>query len=102
RYEISEGAYSMSLQRLIKRRFEIKKGSTITWTGDPTSATLDLTAIYNVEAPAMELVEDQISGQDEYTKNMYKQKLPFEVLMNIDGQLMKPDISFSLDMPETS
>lgn len=102
RYEISEGAYSMSLERLIKRKFDIKKGSTITWTGDPTSATLDLTAIYNVDAPAMELVEDQLTNVDESTKNTYKQKLPFEVLMNIDGQLMKPDISFGLDMPETS
>lgn len=102
RYEISEGAYSMSLERLIRRRFDIKKGSTITWTGDPTSATLDLTAIYKVDASAMELVEDQLTNLDESTKNTYKQKLPFELLMNIDGQLMQPDISFGLDMPETS
>lgn len=102
RYEISEGSYSMSLERIIKRTFNIKKGSTIIWTGDPTSATLDLTAIYNVKASAMELVEDQLTNLNESAKNTYKQQLPFEVLMNIKGQLMKPDISFSLDMPETS
>lgn len=102
RYEISEGAYSMSLERIIKRTFYIKKGSTIIWTGDPASATLDLTAIYNVKAPAMELVEDQLTNLSESARNTYKQQLPFEVLMSIKGQLMKPDISFSLNMPETS
>lgn len=102
RYEISEGAYRMSLERLIKRKFDIEKGSTITWTGDPTSAELDLKAVYNVETSAMELVEDQLTDKNEMTKNTYKQKLPFEVYLNIKGELMKPDISFSLDMPETS
>lgn len=101
RYEISNGIYSMSLKGLIKRQFEITSGSTITWTGDPTSATLDLTAVYNIETSAMELVADQLPS-DQTTRNTYKQKLPFEVLLHINGELMKPDISFGLDMPETS
>jgi hypothetical protein len=102
RYEVNEGAYRMSLNNLIKRNFDIRKGSTITWTGDPLSATLDLTAVYNIETSAMELVEDQLADRDETVKNTYKQKLPFQVYLNIKGELMKPDISFNLDMPETS
>ncbi|HEX5554156.1 MAG TPA: translocation/assembly module TamB domain-containing protein [Chitinophagaceae bacterium] len=102
RYEITKGAYSMSLEGLIKRKFDIKKGSTITWTGNPTSANLDLTAIYHIQTSAMELVEDQLSGESETTKNTYKQKLPFDVNLNLKGELMKPDITFSLDMPESS
>lgn len=102
RYQISKGAYKMSLEGLIKRTFDIQRGSSITWTGSPTSAILDLTAIYRVETSAMELVEDQLSGQDEATRNTYKQKLPFQVFLNINGALMKPDISFSLGMPESA
>lgn len=102
RYEISHGLYSMSLKGLIKRQFSVRPGSSLTWTGNPTSAILDLTAIYYIETSAMELVADQLSGKSESVRNTYKRELPFEVLMNINGELMKPDISFSLDMPETS
>ena len=42
----------------------------------------------------------QISGEDSSTKNKYKQVLPFNVYLNIGGELLKPQISFNLDMPE--
>ncbi len=43
-YEVDQGAYEMSVS-LLRRKFEIQKGSTITWTGEPTSANLDITAV---------------------------------------------------------
>ena len=48
RYTVSEGAYILSLNQFIKRKFDIVKDGTITWTGDPTSATIDLSAVYTV------------------------------------------------------
>jgi hypothetical protein len=40
------------------------------------------------------------SGADPSVKNRFKQVLPFNVYLNIDGQLTKPVIGFNLDMPE--
>jgi hypothetical protein len=39
RYELKEGSYEMNFN-LIKRKFDIKSGSYILWTGEPTEAKL--------------------------------------------------------------
>jgi hypothetical protein len=100
RYEISEGKYEMSLNQLIKRSFSIEKGSAITFSGDATDADLDITAKYTVNAQAADLVADQLTSLSQTDRNKYKQKLPFYVYLHIKGNLLKPDISFELDMPE--
>ncbi|MFB6455984.1 translocation/assembly module TamB domain-containing protein [Chitinophaga sp. Hz27] len=100
RYEISEGKYEMSLNQLIKRSFDIQKGSTITFNGDAMDADLDITAKYTVNAPVIDLVGDQLSNLSQQERNTYKQRVPFEVYLMIKGNLKKPDISFLLDMPE--
>nr|WP_246485067.1 translocation/assembly module TamB domain-containing protein [Chitinophaga qingshengii] len=100
RYEISEGKYEMSLNQLIKRSFDIQKGSFISFNGDAMAADLDITAKYTVNAPAIDLVQDQLGGMTAEQRNTYKQRIPFEVYLNIKGSLLKPDISFQLDMPE--
>jgi hypothetical protein len=100
RYEISEGKYEMSLNQLIKRSFSIEKGSAVTFSGDATNADLDITAKYTVNAPAADLVQDQISNMNQSQRNTYKQKLPFYVYLKIKGEMLKPEISFELDMPE--
>lgn len=100
RYEISEGKYEMSLNQLIKRSFSIEKGSTITFSGEAMEADLDITARYTVNAAAADLVQDQLTNLSETERNTYRQKLPFYVYLRIKGQMMKPEISFELDMPE--
>ena len=99
RYEINEGKYAMSLNQLIKREFSIVKGSTIIWNGDPLSADVNIKAKYDVNAVAGDLIQDQISSNDP-TRRKFNQKVPVEVYLNIKGELMKPDITFELGMPE--
>jgi hypothetical protein len=100
RYEISEGKYEMSLNQVIKRSFSIEKGSTITFSGEAMDADLNITARYTVNAAAADLVQDQLTNLSQTDRNRYKQKLPFYVYLHIKGQMMKPEISFELDMPE--
>lgn len=100
RYDLINGAYNMSFQGLIKKEFDILRGSYITWKGDPTAAEMNITARYLVEAPALDLVQNQLSEVSDDSKNRYKQELPFYVLLNLQGELMQPDIHFELDMPE--
>jgi len=98
-YEIYEGAYELSFN-FLKRRFEILKGSKITWLGEPTKADVNVTAIYTANTAPLSLVEDQL-GPDvaATTKNYYKQKLPFRVNLLVKGELLKPDISFDIILP---
>lgn len=99
RYEISEGTYNLSFYKFVKREFQIEKGSTMTWSGDPLNAEMDIHAIFNVVTAPIDLVSNQLVGADPSEINRYKQRLPFQVYLNIGGQLLKPDIGFKLDMP---
>ncbi|WP_375579757.1 translocation/assembly module TamB domain-containing protein [Marivirga tractuosa] len=100
--EVNKGYYQLSLYDLVKRKFEIQSGSRISWSGDPYEATMDITALYKTEAPVNTLMEDQISSASSSVKTQYRQKLPFYVQLFVGGDLSKPEISFGLDMPETS
>ncbi|WGF91922.1 translocation/assembly module TamB domain-containing protein [Aequorivita marisscotiae] len=99
-YEIAGGHYEMNLYNLVNRRFELSPKSRVTWSGDPFDAKLDVKAIYTVKASASPLMAPITSGSDPSVKNKYKQVLPFNVYLNIDGQLTQPEIGFDLDMPE--
>ena len=99
-YEISDGHYELNLYNLVNRKFLIAPGSRVSWSGNPLDAKLDVRAIYNVETSASALMASQISGADPSVKSKYQQVLPFNVYLNIDGELLSPEISFALDMPE--
>lgn len=95
-YRVEEGNYSFTFEP-VKRVFDFKQGSTITWTGDPMDARLDITAVYKVKAPTLELVQGQIGGESE---NLYKQRVPFDVNLGITGQMLQPQLDFGIDLDE--
>jgi len=97
-YTVNEGSYNLSYAT-VNRKFDFKKGSTITWTGDPTTADINLTAVYVAKVPPIDLVDQELTG-DEMQRTMYKQKLPFNVDLMLKNQLMKPDITFDIVLPE--
>ncbi|WP_235893441.1 translocation/assembly module TamB domain-containing protein [Litoribacter populi] len=99
-YEIVEGHYEMSLYQLVNRRFELYEGSRITWSGDPMDAMLDISAIYRIRTSPSELMSSQLTGADADMRNRYRQELPFMVFLNVEGEMLRPEISFGLDMPE--
>ncbi|RMA57702.1 translocation/assembly module TamB domain-containing protein [Ulvibacter antarcticus] len=99
-YNVSGGQYEMNLYNLVNRKFELVKGSRVSWSGDPFDAKLDVKALYNVEASASALMAAQTSGSDPALKSKFRQVLPFYVYLNVDGELLQPKISFNLDMPK--
>lgn len=98
-YEVESGSYEMTVS-VLKRKFDIQKGSTITWTGEPTTANLDITAVYKTETAPIDLVEQQISGESASTLNQFKQKIPFNTLLIMKGELLKPVITFDITTDE--
>lgn len=99
RYEFNEGTYDFSFN-LIKRNFKIQKGSYIVFAGDPTDAQLKLTAIYEVKTAPLDLLQAQLSNLSPTQLNMYKQKIPFEALLKINGELLEPEISFDITLKD--
>jgi translocation and assembly module TamB len=96
-YEIEEGSYQFSFN-FLRRKFTLQKGSKITWYGEPTNAQLDATAVYVANTAPLDLVSNQIT--DEQQRNYYLQKLPFNVLLKLQGELLKPVLTFDIILPE--
>lgn len=99
RYEFDEGTYEMSFN-LIRRKFNIKKGSYILWTGEPTSANINITAVYNTETSPLDLVSDQLGQVSPDVRNRYLQRIPFETELIMKGELLQPEISFDIVLPD--
>lgn len=99
RYDLNEGSYEMSFN-FIRRKFTIKDGSSIVWTGEPTTADINITAIYVANTAPIDLLDNQLSGLSAGDRNTYKQKLPFNVLLNMNGELLKPILTFDVVLPE--
>ena len=97
-YELVNGSYNLTLS-VLHRKFDIQRGSTITWTGDPRTANIDITAIYTVNTAPIDLLEDQLSGSSSDV-NRYKTRLPFQVKLNMTGELLKPIIKFDIALPD--
>jgi hypothetical protein len=99
-FTADRGHYELNLYDLVNKKFSLVKGSQVTWSGDPFDAKLDVRALYKVETSASSLMASRISGADATVANQFRQQLPFLVYLSIDGELMQPEISFTLDMPE--
>jgi hypothetical protein len=97
-YEIEQGTYNLSFN-FLKRKFNIEKGSRIVWTGEPTTAQINVTGIYIANTAPIDLVQGQIEAS-KGNQNIYKQKLPFEVHLLLQGELMKPQITFDVVLPK--
>lgn len=98
-YELTSGSYQISMT-FLSRKFDIQRGSTVTWTGDPTSANINITATYLANIPSIDLVEPQLAGRSQTEVNRFKQKLPFQVNLMMTGELMKPIVTFDITLPQ--
>jgi hypothetical protein len=100
-YEIQRGEYTFTFQNILNKRFQIRPNSRITWTGDPYSALLDVTAAYTQYtslAPLQSLngtsTSTQTSGGDQ------SRRYPVDLVIKLTGDLASPAISYDLDIKE--
>ena len=98
-YNLNDGSYLISLEQVIKRKFDIIPGSTIIWNGDPLDADINLNATYSVRAAPYDLVADQMAGLSDIEKGGYKQLYPFLVMLKLRGAILKPEITFEILLP---
>lgn len=100
-YNISKGNYRFILPNinLLDKNFTIKDGGWIHFNGDPMDATLDVNAVYKVKASLVPLIGDETEGNS-------NRRINVDCLMNIKGNLLKPDVVLGVDVlntdPETN
>lgn len=99
-YEMQEGTYELTFN-LLRRKFVIQEGSRITWTGELTKADVNITAVYIANTSSLDLVKNQLPENITATeRNKYLQRLPYEVTLKMEGELLQPSITFDIRLPE--
>ncbi len=91
-YTITDGSYLFTLQNIINKRFLIESGSTITWTGDPMDARLNIDAIYKLKASLQPLLSTT-------TLDNVTRAVPVECIINLTERLSNPTVTFDIKVP---
>src|SRR5690606_19803870 len=91
-YTINTGKFTFTAQDFINKIFEINEGGTIRWTGQPTDATVNLAAVYGQRTSLAPLYN--AAGRE-----TVEQRVLAHAVMNLNGNLMRPDITFGLNFP---
>ena len=99
-YNLTDGSYQLN-NKFLKRKFALQQGSTITLSGDPQNAEADITAIYEIKVSPYDLVANEVAENPDNT-NLYKQKIPFQVILKIKGKVMKPTLEFDVQLKENT
>lgn len=94
-YTITRGDYLFTLQNIINKRFTIAPGGTISWSGDPYNAIIDISAIYKLKASLADLPLSTYAG----TESRYV-RIPVESVIHLTNELTNPSIDFEVKFPE--
>ncbi|MBK5721954.1 translocation/assembly module TamB domain-containing protein [Dysgonomonas sp. Marseille-P4677] len=91
-YNIQRGSYNFTFQRIMERRFTIQDGSNVQFRGDPFDATLDVNAIYKVNASLSDLDKtlSEFVGQT---------TIPVNCVLNLTGPLKRPNVGLDITFP---
>ena len=91
-FTIDNGIYNFKSVGIINKPFNILKGGTISWDGNPYEANLNITAVYTTKAnPAILL--DNINTN---------RKIDVELITNITGSLFNSSQEFEIEIPNSN
>ena len=91
-FQAYEGTYNFKYGGLIDKKFDVKKGGSISWEGNPMRAQLNLQAVYKTIANPAVLLDN----------SSFNRKVPVNVVIGIQGDLASPDPDFNIEFPTVS
>lgn len=97
--EVNEGDYNFTAMNLFTKKFTLKPGGKINWTGDPFEGQMNITGVYNVRTSVADIIASATSDERERLK---QQRVPVECLLYVKGSLLNPDIKFDLNVNDVN
>jgi TamB, inner membrane protein subunit of TAM complex len=98
-YKLTGGKYTYNFQNFINTPFALNEGGTVTWSGDPLAAVLDLSASYTAKNVDLTILQTNGNSSD---PNASRIKDDIIIVSNITGLLKTPAISFQFDLQPKS
>lgn len=89
--DLDRGTYKITVQDIFTKEFNINKGGTLSFNGDPTEVGLNIRARYLVPSASL---------SDLTTETSRRKSVKVNCLMDITGTLKSPNLSFDLELPD--
>jgi len=106
-FEVASGEYQFTIYKLLNlsvlnTTFLINKGGTIVWNGDPFKAQINIDAFYKGLRPIpYNFIYEYLPENDRLVTEANK-PTPVDLTLHLDGDLLKPAISFDIAFPQIS
>ncbi|MFT7066374.1 MAG: hypothetical protein ACJAUO_001957 [Sediminicola sp.] len=91
-FVVVTGEYNHKFGGVIDKRFKVRPGGSVVWERDPLAATLNLEAVYSLNANPAPLLDDP----------GYTRRIPTDVVVRLNGRLESPEINFDIEFPGTN
>ncbi len=91
-FQVYEGNYDFRYGGVIQKNIEVVPGGNINWDGIPERARLDISAKYVTDASPSILLDNPSANR----------KIPVNVIVNLKGEIIQPDLSFEINFPRVS
>lgn len=89
---VERGDYLFTMSNVISKKFEVVKGGTLRWNGDPLDAEVDLSAMYRLR---------KVNLYNLMVDETYRdKKVPVQCLLKMKGNIMTPEIAFGVKIED--
>ena len=93
-YTVADGVYNFVMGPY-KQNFNIAKGGTVRWSGDPYSAYLDIQSYYKTSADLSVVMPNVLEGRGSENEEIL-------AYLKLEGEIMNPEISFDIEAPKAT
>jgi hypothetical protein len=102
---LTEGDYLFTLYRVVNKEFTVRPGGTVTWSGDPFAARIDIAADYqNLRTPVVNFIREYLpdDAQTDQTGilDAAGRATNVDLTLRLDGILTQPNINFDIAFPD--
>jgi len=89
---VDNGIYNFKYGGIINKPFNVKRGGSISWSGDPFTADINIEAVYRVSANPKSLLENITTNR----------KIPIDLITRFSGELFDSQRQFDIEIPNSS
>ncbi|WP_111709324.1 translocation/assembly module TamB domain-containing protein [Lutibacter citreus] len=89
---VDNGIYNFKYGGIINKPFNVQRGGSVSWSGDPYTADINIEAVYRVSANPKSLLENITTNR----------KIPIDLITRFSGELFNSKRTFDIEIPNSS
>ena len=94
-YVITNGSFVFKLE-MVRRTFNLRRGGTLRWTGDPTDADINVVGVYRTKSSLNSL------GTQAVDSTAVTSNINVDCIIRLTDKLMNPTITFGIELPNAN